>query len=299
MPKTIVSVLALLLLSLAACSTPTPTAMPNTATLPPSPSPRPTATVTPTPTPEWILFWADEFNLPDGSPPDPANWNYTKGGTGGSNAELENYTDRIENTFIADGNLVIRAINEKYMGSNYSSARLNSMVKAEFLYGRIEARAKLPNTQGIWPAIWMMPTIGRYGGWPASGEIDIMEFIGSEPDRTHGTLHYGNPHEYSSAPYIFPAGQTPYDDFHVYAIEWEPNEIRWYVDDVQFHQVSVDQWFTSMKGAPETAPFDQPFHLILNVAVGGIWPGYPDESSVFPQEMQIDYIRVYQRPPGM
>jgi beta-glucanase (GH16 family) len=299
MNKIIVSILALLLVSISACNgsiTPDPLITDSSSSPTNTPVPTAMATVTPVPTPEWILVWADEFNLPDGSPPDPANWNYSKGGNGWGNSELQNYTDRVENAFIEDGMLVIRAINEKYMGANYSSARLNSMVKTEFLYGRIEARAKLPNTQGIWPAIWMMPTIGRYGNWPASGEIDIMELIGSQPDRTYGTLHFGNPHEFLSASYVFPAGETPFQDFHLYAIEWEPEEIRWYVDDIQYHRVGVDQWFTSMAGAPKGAPFDQPFHLILNVAVGGIWPGNPDETSVFPQEMQIDYIRVFQRP---
>ncbi len=150
------------------------------------------------PTPEWKLVWSDEFDQPDGSQLDPEFWNYSKGtGSGGwGNNESQIYTDRPENIFIEGGNLIIRAIEEKYMGAKYTSARVNTMVKAEFKFGRFEARAKLPNTQGIWPAIWMLPTISKYGGWPASGEIDIMEFIGSEPDRVHGSLHFGNPHTY-------------------------------------------------------------------------------------------------------
>ena len=288
MRKISVLLIVLLMIGIVACS------VEEVST--PSPTVPPTASPTDTPEPEWVLSWADEFDLPDGSPPDPETWNYRKGGTGWGNSELQNYTDRIENSFIEDGTLVIRALDEKYMGRNYSSARLNTMARAEFLYGRIEARAKLPNTQGIWPAIWMMPAFSPYGDWPACGEIDIMEFIGSEPDRTHGTLHFGNPHEFLTASYVFPEGQAPDQDFHVYALEWDPDEFRWYVDDVQFHSVSVDQWFTSREDAPEGAPFDQPFYLILNVAVGGNWPGDPDESSVFPQEMRVDYVRVYQRP---
>lgn len=256
-------------------------------------TPVPSPSAMPTPTPGWALVWSDEFNLPDGSAPDPNNWNFSTGGNGWANAESQYYTNRIENAFIEDGMLVIRAFAEEYMGRKYTSARLNSMVRAEFLYGHIEARAKLPNTQGIWPAIWMMPTISKYGGWPASGEIDIMELIGSQPDSVHGTLHYGNPHEFKTASYKLLQGETFDQDFHIFAVEWEPDEIRWYVDGELYHR--VDDWFTSYSGAPETAPFDQPFHLILNVAVGGNWPGYPDETSVFPQQMLVDYVRVYQK----
>jgi beta-glucanase (GH16 family) len=122
-----------------------------------------------------------------------------------------------------------------------------------------------------------------------------MELIGSAPDRVHGTLHFGNPHEFLSAEYTLPAGETFDQDFHIFAVEWEPEEIRWYVDGKLFHQVSVDEWFTSHSGTPATAPFDQPFHLIMNVAVGGDWPGAPDETSEFPQRMYVDYVRVYQK----
>jgi beta-glucanase (GH16 family) len=265
---------------LAACSTPSQTISP-------------TQTVLPTPTPGWTLVWSDEFDLPDGSAPDPNNWNFSTGGNGWGNAESQYYSNRTENAFIENGMLVIQALSEEYMGKKYTSARLNTMVKAEFQYGRFEAWAKLPNTQGIWPAIWMMPTISKYGGWPASGEIDIMELIGSQPDSVYGTLHYGNPHEFKSASYQLPSGETFDQDFHIFAMEWEPDEIRWYVDGELYHR--VDDWFTSYSEAPETAPFDRPFHLILNVAVGGHWPGYPDESSVFPQRMIVDYVRVYQK----
>jgi beta-glucanase (GH16 family) len=263
----------------------------------PAPEPTASATFTPTstPIPEWALVWADEFDLPDGSTPDLNTWNYSTGGNGWGNNELQVYTDRPENVFIEKGMLVIQALEEQYMGRKYTSARINTMVRAEFTYGRFEVRAKLPNTQGIWPAIWMMPTLAKYGNWPASGEIDIMEFIGSEPDRVHGTLHFGNPHEYKTASYLIPNGETADQDYHVFALEWEPDEIRWYVDGNLYHQVGADEWFTSNKNALETAPFDQPFYLILNVAVGGNWPGNPDESSVFPQRMLVDYVRVYQR----
>jgi beta-glucanase (GH16 family) len=242
-------------------------------------------------TPGWRLTWSDEFDLPDGSPPDPENWNHSTGGDGWGNSELQTYTDHIENAYIENGMLVIQAIEEDYMGRHYTSARLNTMVWHEFQYGRIEVRARLPNTQGIWPAIWMMPSRANYGNWPASGEIDIMEMIGSEPFRAYGTLHYGNPHEMQSDSYDLSGGATFDQDFHVFAIEWEENEIRWYVDDVLYH--SASEWFTSTADYP--APFDLSFYLILNVAVGGTWPGNPDETSVFPQIMQIDYVRVYQK----
>lgn len=249
------------------------------------------------PTPEWVLVWSDEFDLPDDSPLNPEFWNYSTGmGSGGwGNNESQTYTDRIENSFIEDGMLVIQALEEKYMGAKYTSARVNTMVKAEFTYGRFEALLKLPNTQGIWPAIWMMPTFVNYGHWPASGEIDIMEFIGSEPDRVHGTLHFGNPHTFSTDSYQLPSGETFDQEFHLFVVEWEPKQIRWYIDGQLYHQVGSDEWFTSYKDAPETAPFDRPFHLIMNVAVGGNWPGYPDESSEFPQRMMVDYVRVYQK----
>ncbi|MEZ0396144.1 MAG: glycoside hydrolase family 16 protein [Anaerolineales bacterium] len=243
--------------------------------------------------PRWQLVWSDEFDLPDGSPPDPSNWNHSTGGTGWGNGELQHYTDRLENAHIEAGMLVITALEEDYMGRHYTSARLNTMVWHEFQYGRVEVRARLPNTQGIWPAIWMMPARANYGNWPASGEIDIMELIGREPFRVYGTLHYGNPHQQSGGYYDLPNGATFDQDFHLFAIEWEENEIRWYVDDVLYHTES--EWFTSMPGAAYPAPFDQPFYIILNVAVGGHWPGAPDETSVFPQSMWVDYVRVYQK----
>jgi beta-glucanase (GH16 family) len=241
------------------------------------------------------LVWADEFDLPDGSRLDPEFWNYSIGtGNGGwGNSEWQFYTDRVENSFIEDGKLVIQALEEQHMGAKYTSARVNTMVKAEFAYGRFEARAKMPNTQGIWPAIWMMPTFVKYGGWPASGEIDIVEMIGRDPALVHGTIHYGNPKGAQTGSYFLPTLETFDQDFHVFAIEWEPGEIRWYVDDEMYHKAT--HWYTSYPDAPEGAPFDQPFYWILNVAVGGIWPGYPNESSQFPQRMTVDYVRVYQR----
>jgi len=262
---------------------------------PPTFAPVPSAT--PIPEPQWTLVWADEFDLPDGSQPDPQFWNYSTGtGTGGwGNNEQQFYTDRIENAFIEDGMLVIQALDEQYMGAKFTSARVNTMVKAEFTYGRFEARARLPNTQGIWPAIWMMPTLANYGTWPACGEIDLVEMIGSAPNQVHGSLHFGNPHDFLTSTYTLSGGETFDQDFHIFAVEWEPDQIRWFMDGSLFHQVNVGEWFASYPNAPETAPFDRPFHLIMNVAVGGNWPGSPDESSIFPQRMTVDYLRVYQK----
>ena len=247
------------------------------------------------PTPGYALVWADEFDQPDGSPPDPARWNYSTGGSGWGNGELQYYTDDPTNAYIEDGMLVIKAEQETYMGRDYTSARLNTMVKGTWTYGRFEIRARLPNTQAIWPAFWLLPMFINNGAWPASGEIDIMEMIGSEPGRAYGTLHYGNPHELQSGYYDLPQGQTFADDFHVFSLEWEPGEFRWYVDGTLYH--SATEWFTSRPNAVYPAPFDQPFYLILNLAVGGHWPGDPDPTSVFPQFLYVDYVRIYQEQP--
>ncbi|MBN2385965.1 MAG: glycoside hydrolase family 16 protein [Anaerolineales bacterium] len=242
----------------------------------------------------WTLVWADEFNQPDGSAPDPSRWNHATGGSGWGNAELQHYSNSTDNAYIQDGMLVIQANEETSMGRNYTSARLHTMVWAEWTYGRFEIRARLPNTPGIWPAFWLLPASAtRYGTWPAGGEIDIMEMIGSQPGRVYATIHYNNPHRQSGGHYDLPAGQTFADDFHVFALEWEPEEMRWYVDGVLYH--TETSWFTN--NAPFPAPFDQPFYLLINLAVGGTWPGSPDETSAFPQYLFVDYVRVYQKEP--
>jgi beta-glucanase (GH16 family) len=273
------SILFLCVMFLAACG--------GKAALAPTATPNPPPT--PTATPGWQLVWADEFEQPDGSAPDPKTWTHTTGGDGFGNAELQYYSDDIKNAYIENNMLVIKAIQEKYMGRNYTSARLNTLTKAEFIYGRMEVRAKLPNTQGIWPAIWMLPV---HGGGPTSGEIDIMELIGSEPGRSYATLHYGNPPTSQGGWYDLPGGATFDQDFHVFSVERDPASIRWYVDGQLFY--TATEWFTTEKNSPFPAPFDRPFYFILNVAVGGHWPGSPDETSVFPQVMLVDYVRVYE-----
>ena len=187
---------------------------------------------------------------------------------------------------------------ENYSGPdgyrNYTSARMRTKHKGDWLYGRFEVRARLPGGQGLWPAIWMLPTDWKYGGWAASGEIDIMEAVNAGPgnNKVYGTLHYGGswPRNVHTGKSYTPATSIT-DNFHVYALEWEPGEIRWYVDG--HHYQTQTQWW-SEKG-PYPAPFNERFHMILNVAVGGNWPGSPSSSTVFPQVMEVDYVRVYQR----
>jgi beta-glucanase (GH16 family) len=270
----------ILLIILAGCA---PRQTPN---LPPNP---------PTISPEksFSLVWQDEFNGPDGSAPDPAKWNYSTGGSGWGNGELQCYTNRIENSYLAGGMLVIEAEKEDYMGCKYTSARLNTLAKGKWKYGRFEIRAKLPTTQGIWPAFWLLPTdITRYGNWPSSGEIDIMELVGKEPGRVNGTLHFGNPHQSITDHYDLPDGGDFSGDFHVFTLEWAPEKMTWFVDGKLF--LTADRWSTSMEGFSFPAPFDVDFYLIMNVAVGGNFPGNPDASSIFPQRMFVDYVRIYQ-----
>lgn len=282
------------LLALAGCGSgflaPEPTLTPTPTSTPP-----PTATPEPTPTPVgykegWVLVWQDEF---DGNEIDLNKWSHEVNGRGGGNRELQYYTDFPENSFVEDGNLVIVAKEEKYLGRSYTSARMRTLGKGDWQYGRFEARIRLPEGQGIWPAFWMLPTQWRYGGWPSSGEIDIMEMIGHLPGQVHGTIHYGSigAHQYTGTEYDLPVGEKFADNFHVFAVEWEEEEIRWYVDDE--HYQTLNNWST--KNHPFPAPFDQKFHLILNLAVGGNWPGSPDETTVFPQRMEVDYVRVYQK----
>lgn len=248
------------------------------------------------------LIWSDEFNGPANSAPDAAKWGYDIGGNGWGNNELEYYTSRTENAYLdGEGHLVIKAIKERYTGADgvtrdYTSARLVTRGKFEPRYGRIEARIKLPFGQGIWPAFWMLGNDIGTVGWPTCGEIDVMENIGREPSVNHGSLHGpgysgGQP---LTATYTLPNGQRFADDFHVFAIEWEPREMRFYVDG-QLYQTRRP---TDLPGGARWV-FDHPFYLLLNVAVGGNWPGSPDNTTIFPQVMLVDYVRVYslRRPP--
>lgn len=245
----------------------------------------------------WTLVWSDEFNGPVGSGPDTHKWDFDIGGGGWGNQELESYTNRLDNAIIADGKLVIKAIKENYTGPDgiareYTSARIKTRGKFTQAYGRFEARIKIPYSQGIWPAFWMLGEDIDQVDWPACGEIDIMENIGREPSIVHGTIHGPG---YSGAnglgaPFSFRDQRRFADDFHIYAIEWEPGVVRFYVD---------DNLYSTRKPADLPSGtrwvYDHPFFMILNVAVGGSWPGSPDSTTVFPQTMQVDYVRVYQR----
>ncbi|MDR3737986.1 MAG: glycoside hydrolase family 16 protein [Terracidiphilus sp.] len=241
-----------------------------------------------------VLTWSDEFNGPDGSAPDPAKWHVISSGSGNGNDELQYYTRRPINVHQEGGNLVIMARKEHYKGREgvrkYTSARLETLRLFAQKYGRMEARIKLPGGQGIWPAFWMMGNDVKKVGWPACGEIDIMEQVGFEPSMTHGTLHaegYSGPTALGSS-YTLPDRGRFSDGFHRFAVEWEPGEIRFYADDVLFAT-------RKQQDIPADAkwPFDHPFYLLLNVAVGGHWPGAPDKTTRFPATMLVDYVRVY------
>ncbi|MFN8588146.1 MAG: family 16 glycosylhydrolase [Candidatus Eisenbacteria bacterium] len=240
---------------------------------------------------QYSLVWEDNF---DGNSINNTHWQFQEGTgcpnlCGWGNNELQYY--RAANATVAGGFLTITAKKENFGGKAYTSARLRSANLADFRYGKIEMRAKLPIGRGMWPAFWMLPTNSPYGNWPVSGEIDIMEYVGHQANQVFGTLHWGNPNQvYSSTTTTLPSG-TFHDGFHTFAIEWEPNRIRWLLDDVQY--ACKSNWVSSAGGYP--APFDTPFHMLINLAVGGNLPGSPDASTVFPQDYVIDWVRVWQK----
>jgi beta-glucanase (GH16 family) len=238
----------------------------------------------------WSLVWADEFNQADGSSPDPTKWTYDTGAGGWGNSELENYTSRTNNVRIEGGQLVIEARQESYQGSSYTSARLKTQGKFSWTYGRMEARIKIPRGQGMWPAFWALGTNINSVNWPTCGEIDIMENIGKEPALVHGTGHGPG---YSGAngiggPYSLPGPGAFADDYHNYAIEWTTNSIKWFVDNQQYFMINPAR----LPGGTNWV-FTAPQFILLNLAVGGGWPGNPDGTTVFPQRMTVDYVRVY------
>jgi beta-glucanase (GH16 family) len=242
--------------------------------------------------PGWELVWSDEFN---GESLDRSKWEFEVDAQGGGNRELQYYVTN--NVRVHDGFLKIEAIKEHYVGPQgtreYTSSRIRTRHKGDWLLGRFDTRAKLPQGKGIWPAIWMLPSENRYGGWPHNGEIDIMELLGHEPQKVYGTLHYTDPrrrHASTGTHFVLPNG-TFSDDFHVFRLDWETNAMRWYVDDKLYQ--TVTKWQSGTNSFP--APFNQKFHLLLNLAVGGNWPGNPDTSTAFPQSMIVDYVRVYRK----
>ena len=268
----------------------------------------------------WKLEWQDEFN---GKDVDESKWEWEQNCWGGGNNELQCYTDRHKNSFIDDGKLVIQAHKETFRGLAdleesgskekktlpYTSARLRTKNKGDWKFGRIDVRAKLPAGQGLWPAIWMLPTDNKYGTWAASGEIDILEMVSQPADKAnkeiHATLHYGRTwpnNKNTGSPYIF-TESDPTTDFHTYSIEWADGEIRWYIDDHHWVSQYASGWWTQVPdengdlyNVEGNAPFNERFHLLLNLAVGGTWPGDPDNTTVFPARMEVDFVRVYSCP---
>ncbi|RUS43537.1 family 16 glycosylhydrolase [Cohnella sp. AR92] len=239
------------------------------------------------------LVWHDEFDK-DGLP-DSSKWSYDVGGDGWGNDELEYYAEaRQENAVVRDGYLTLTARKETYEGHDYTSTRLVSRGKGDWKYGHIEVRAKIPTGTGIWPAIWMMPTESVYGGWPSSGEMDLMEHVGFEPGVVHATVHtekyYWKKNNQKSAQTLIPDADRT---FHVYALDWTPDKVQISVDGTTYFSYAPgpedqgDEW--------RAWPFDQAFHLIMNIAVGGSWGGQQGvDDSIFPQSMVVDYVRIYQ-----
>ncbi|MEO6983364.1 MAG: glycoside hydrolase family 16 protein [Edaphobacter sp.] len=244
--------------------------------------------------PGWHLTWSDEFNGPNGSAPDPANWSIEIGGKGYGNNEQETYTDRPANLQQKDGNLVITALKEDRTGPDniprhYTSARINTQKRFTQKYGRFEASIQLPIGKGIWPAFWLLGDNVSTIGWPKCGEIDVLETIGA-PSTMYSTLHgpgYSGEHAIS-AKYQLPAGQAVNTGFHLYAVAWAPDDIKFYLDD----NLIAERTPADLPHGTSWV-YDHPFFILLNLAVGGNWPGSPDETTVFPQQMKINYVRVY------
>ena len=245
----------------------------------------------------WEIVWADEFDY--SGLPDPEKWGFDVGGHGWGNRELQYYTDgREENARVENGNLVIEARRENWNGHEYTSARLISKGKATWTYGRFEVRAKLPSGRGTWPAIWLLPALKTYGDgdWPDNGEIDIMEHVGFDPDIIHTSIHT---RAYHHSINTHKTGkihlQNARTGFNVYAVEWTPEEIRAYVNE-QHYFTFRNERLTDPAADYKQWPFDKPFYLILNISVGGTWGGARGvDESIWPQRMEIDYVRVYRR----
>ncbi len=243
----------------------------------------------------WQLVWSDEF---DGDTLNTEKWEYMTG-TGSEygldrwgNNELQYYQE--ENVSLADDLMTITAKWENVESSQFTSGRIRTANLGDWTYGRFEFRAKMPEGKGLWAAIWMLPTDSDYGVWARSGEIDIMEYLGHDTTTVHGTIHYGGQwpnNQYRGTDYE--TSDTAFHmAFHTFALEWEEGKLRWYVDGELFQSLGTGMWYSD--GGAFPAPFNRRFHLLINLAVGGNWPGSPDGSTVFPQEMVIDYVRVYQ-----
>lgn len=288
-----------------------PTAVPS-QTPSPAPSDKPSETPKPQPSEEpaekpdlsyegYELKWKDEF---DSVSLNSADWNVETHEKGWVNNELQEYVNSNKNIYLENGNLVIKPVREKIGDDEsgnpvykYTSGRVNTQGKHDFTYGLFETRVKVPTGKGYLPAFWMMPTNENlYGQWPRCGEIDIMEVMGQETNKLYGTLHYGNPHSQKQETYTAKNGDFA-NEYHTYAVEWEPGKITWYVDGVKYHE--ANDWYSTTVGqgtAAYPAPFDQPFYMILNLAIGGSWVGYPDETTTYDdQAFVIDYVKAYQK----
>lgn len=246
---------------------------------------------------KWTLVWSDEFDGPDGAAPDPAKWTVIENGSGFGNQELEYYTSRPSNVHLEGGNLVITARKETYTGPDgvtreYTSGRLQTSGHFDQQYGRFEARIKIPKGQGLWPAFWMLGSDFDLVHWPDCGEMDIMENIGAEPGQVHGSLH--GPGYSGGRPltgiYTLPGSAQFGDAFHVFAMEWDPGSIRFYVDGVLYETQTIDS-----VPAGKRWVFNHPFFILFDLAVGGFWPGDPSTATRFPATMLVDYVRVYKR----
>ncbi len=243
------------------------------------------------------LVWNDEF---DGDKLNEEDWNREKHPIGWVNNELQEYLPVEDYAYVKDGELVIQPKKETLENGNtiYRSGRINTQNKHDIKYGRIEAKIKVPEGKGFLPAFWMMPQDEDYYGiWPKCGEIDIMEVLGDQINTNYGTLHYGEPHKQNQGSIQLPEGDFAHE-YHTFAIEWEPGVIKWFMDDQQYYE--TNDWFTAVDGEeekPYPAPFNQPFHVILNVAIGGDWPGNPDETTIFDERaaMYVDYVRMFQK----
>lgn len=235
------------------------------------------------------LVWSDEFNYT--GLPDSTKWSYDVGGNGWGNNELQYYTDRTDNAYLTNGNLIIEAKKEAFGGRDYTSARLITKGKKDFTFGRVDIRAKLPKGKGIWPALWMLGKKIDQVNWPNCGEIDIMEVIGSKPNIVNGTVHYGAQGATTSisktATYTLPSGDFS-DKFNVFSLIWTQDNMEILVNDISYFK-------TNRTTVGSIYPFNEPFFMLFNVAVGGNWPGSPDATTVFPQQMIVDYIRVFKK----
>ena len=242
---------------------------------------------TPLTYPGYTLTWSDEFA---GNTINTSFWNFETGGSGWGNNELENYTNRSQNSFQSNGKLIIEARKEAYAGNNYTSTRMTSQGKKVFTFGRIDIRAKLPVSKGMWPALWMLGSNITSVSWPACGEIDMMELVGSNASKIYGTAHYADntgKHD-SRGGSVSLTGEDFSQKFHVFSIIWVKDSIQWLVDDKAYYTMAANSTGTS------NYPFNKDFFFIFNVAVGGDWPGAPDSSTIFPQRMFVDYVRVFQ-----